>query len=316
MKTNQFALVALLGLFGASVLAQESTPAALMIELDKTVPRKAPALGSQAQLPTPEEWDVIIDKLGSILARAQGTAVEPHALYHMGNALYAVGRVDEARLTYLDVKERFPKHPLVTVTTDPELGSFIDRALSDCAEELTFRQKNMVPTLPRPEIDPTLTATLHFSAGKVKIRFYKNVAQKHRENFLKLARSAAYDLTKIHMVIPGATVSLGDPNSKQPNPAEWGKGGPGYDQDLEFSTVQHRKGTVTMWRIPGQPRSHGSQFQVLLSDQSHLDFVQVPFAQVISGIEILDGVSRQTRNQFQAPVEDCILTGITIEETK
>jgi cyclophilin family peptidyl-prolyl cis-trans isomerase len=67
-----------------------------------------------------------------------------------------------------------------------------------------------------------------------------------------------------------------------------------------------------MYRGPGRPKSHGSQFQILLKDQPNLDFVQTPFAEVVSGIEIIDAISRQSTNQYQAPVEDVFLNGISL----
>jgi cyclophilin family peptidyl-prolyl cis-trans isomerase len=78
----------------------------------------------------------------------------------------------------------------------------------------------------------------------------------------------------------------------------------------EFSRVTHKRGTLTMWRGPGRPQSHGSQFQILLKDQPHLDFVQTPFAEIVEGVELVDNLSRQTRNQYEAPVNECFINGI------
>jgi peptidyl-prolyl cis-trans isomerase B (cyclophilin B) len=302
-----------LALAAAAVPAQD-TPAQLMLELERNMPRKMPSMGEQLSLPTPEEWDALLEKIGSILVRAQGTPVEPHAMLHLGNVLFATGRLDEARETLLDLKQRFPDHPLVRVRIDPEVPPLVEQVLRDCEEEIVFRSKYAVEPLPRPELDPGLAAVLHFNVGNVRIRFYRNVAPQHRDNFLKLARSGFYDLTRVHMVVPGVSASLGDPNSKTLNATEWGRGGPGYDLEPEFSLVQHRRGTVTAWRQPGLPRSHGSQFQVIFADQPHLDFLQVPFAQVVEGLDVLETVTRQTRNQYLAPAQEVILTGITIQE--
>jgi cyclophilin family peptidyl-prolyl cis-trans isomerase len=146
----------------------------------------------------------------------------------------------------------------------------------------------------------------------VVLRFYKNVAIEHRANFMKLAKAGFYDRTRIHRIVPGALIQLGDPLSKDRDLSRWGQGGPDYIMDNEFSLITHRRGTVSMYRGPGRPKSHGSQFQILLKDQPNLDFVQTPFAEVVSGIEIIDAISRQSTNQYQAPVEDVFLNGISL----
>lgn len=308
------ALVAALLLAPAALPAQD-TPASLMIELESALARKAPAPGAPVPFAHTVDWEKTIDAIGSILARSAGMPAEPHALFHLGNAYYSAERFAEARETFEDLRRRFPDHPLCRVKIDPDNAkSLVETAIDDCIDEMAFRQKNTVNTLPRPVIDPDLTVTLHLSAGKVKMRFYKNAAPKHRENFLKLAREGFYDRTRIHRVVPGLLVHLGDPGSKENNPAEWGKGEPGWSLESEYSLATHKAGTVSMWRGPGKPRSHGCQFQFILQDQPHLDFVQTPFAEVIEGLDVIEKISRMSRNQYEAPVEEIWVNGITIEK--
>jgi cyclophilin family peptidyl-prolyl cis-trans isomerase len=71
-----------------------------------------------------------------------------------------------------------------------------------------------------------------------------------------------------------------------------------------------------MWRGPGRPSSHGSQFQILLTDQPHLDFVQTPFAEVVAGLDVVDTTSRAHKNQHESPIEDCFVNGITAPSAK
>lgn len=309
-------LLALICLVGAKTIAQE-TPAALLVELEQALPKQANPQGGMAPLSSTIDWDKVIDKVGSILARGAGTPAEPRALFVLGSSFFSADRHEEALSTFEDLKKRFPSHPLVKTPFDPETKkSLVDQAIDDCMDEVAFRRKNDIKNLARPILDKALTATIHFSSGDVKVQFYTEAAPKHRENFLKLAREGFYDRTRVHKVMPGSQVHLGDPKSKEVNPAEWGKGDPGYALDNEFSLASHRRGTISMFRGPGKPKSHGSQFQVLLADMPHLDFVQTAFAEVVEGLEILERVSKQTRNQYDAPVEDCFINGISISTSK
>ncbi|MEE2712678.1 MAG: peptidylprolyl isomerase [Planctomycetota bacterium] len=313
---NTIAALIPLALMAGAVFAQgeeeKVSPAKLMLELEEALPRKAPETGQPVAFAHSVNWDKSIEKIGFVLVRANGTKVEPHALFLLGCCLFNSHEIEQAKATFEDLKRRFPKHALCTTATDQRTGkSLVDQGIEDCADELQFRAVNKVRKLPQPELDPASATTLHLTAGRVTIQFYKNVALKHRENFLKLASEGFYDRTRVHKVIPGHIVHMGDPNSKVRDPSRWGKGDPGYVIDNEFSLVSHKRGTITMWRGSGRPSSHGSQFQILLKDQPHLDFVQTPFAEVVEGIEIVETLSRQSRNQYEAPVVDCFLNGIT-----
>ncbi len=320
LKNTITALLALVLVTGAASAQDEEekvSPAKLMLELEAALPRKAPEPGQPVGFAHSVDWDKAIEKIGFVLARSAGTKVEPHALFLLGCCLFNSHEIEQAKATFEDLKNRFPKHSLCTSATDQRTGkSLVDQGIEDCSDELQFRATNKVHKLPRPELDPESSTTLHLTAGNATIQFYKNVATKHRENFLKLAKEGFYDRTRVHKVIAGHIVHMGDPNSKVRNPERWGKGSPGYVIDNEFSLVSHKRGTVTMWRGSGRPSSHGSQFQILLKDQPHLDFVQTPFAEVVDGLEVIETLSRQSRNQYEAPVVDCFLNGITVPKKK
>ena len=308
-------MLAVLLLAAAFVPAQEQKSSAqLMLDLDAALPRQTEKSSQSQGMPTlAVDWEKCIARLGEIVTRAAGTSVEPLALYHLGNALYNGGQVEEALSTMRDLSDRFPTHALVQLSLEKGGKSRVARALDDCVEELGFRSKNKVIALGKPQIDATVTATLHFSVGDVKIGFYTNVAPAHVKNFLDLAKRGFYDRTRIHHVAPGQWAKMGDPFSRDQSLDQWGKGGPEHVLDNEFSRATHKKGVLSMWRGPGRPKSHGSQFMVVLADQPHLDFVQTPFAEILAGFDLLDAVSRKTRNQYEAPAEEVFLNGITID---
>ena len=309
---NGLLIVGCMTSVGIAQDGEKESPGKLMIELEQALPRSAPEQGQPVAFSHSVDWDGAIEKIGLILVKGAGTKVEPHALYMLGCCLFNSHQVEQSKATFEDLKVRFPKHALCTTAKDQRTGkSLVDQGIEDCSDELRFRAENKIKLLPTPELDPDSTTVLHLTIGDVKIQFYKNAALKHRENFLKLAEKGFYDRTRAHKVVAGHVVHFGDPNSKERNPARWGKGGPGYVIDHEFSLLSHKRGTITMWRGTGRPSSNGSQFQVLLKDQPHLDFVQTPFAEIVEGIERIDDLSRVQRNQYEAPIKDCFLNGIS-----
>lgn len=303
--------LAVLGQATASAQAQKNE-AELWRALDRAMPFHAPKQGQQAPLSHTIDWDATLDRIGAVVAEASGTSVEPFALWTMGGALFSADRFDEAKATFEDLRDRFPKHLFVSFV-QPKVGAtMVQQAIEDCDRELTFRRNHKVKLMPKPEIDEDTLVVLHFTPGDVKVRFFKNVGQKTRENFLALVRKNFYDRLRVHKVVQDVLVQLGCPNTRDQPHAEWGKGSPGYYIDQEPNLVPHERGVLTMLRSGGQKKSHGSQFQILLGKQPHLDFIQTPFARVVDGLEILDRAAKGIRNQFGAPATDCWLNGVSV----
>src|SRR5882762_9383613 len=102
-------------------------------------------------------------------------------------------------------------------------------------------------------------AELHTSAGEIDIRFFPDVAPNHVKNFIDLAEKGFYNGTKFHRVIPGFMIQGGDPNTISGSPSMWGTGGSGSNVNAEFSSVNHKRGIVSMARS-NSPNSASSQF--------------------------------------------------------
>ena len=62
--------------------------------------------------------------------------------------------------------------------------------------------------------------------GDIELKLYHDVAPKHVENFIKLAKDGFYNGTIFHRVIPGFMIQGGDPNTKDSLKKEtFGQGG-------------------------------------------------------------------------------------------
>ena len=104
--------------------------------------------------------------------------------------------------------------------------------------------------------------------GNILIRLY-NETPKHRDNFMKLARSKYFDSLMFHRVIKEFMIQGGDPESKRAQPEQMlGNGGPGYTIPAEINTKYfHKKGALSAARLGDEinpnMESSGSQFYIV-----------------------------------------------------
>jgi len=123
------------------------------------------------------------------------------------------------------------------------------------------------------------------NGGTFMIEFFPEDAPNTVHNFLKLVESGYYDGIVFHRIIPGFMIQTGDPNTKDPDVDRslWGQGGPGYQINEEFNTIQHDRGIVSMARS-NHVDTAGSQFFIVLKDSNHLDGQYTAFGRLIPGI--------------------------------
>ena len=157
-------------------------------------------------------------------------------------------------------------------------------------------------------------AIIETKFGSITLKFFPEVAPGHVKNFIDLAKKGFYDGTTFHRVIPGFMIQGGDPNSKNPDKRMHGTGGPGYTIKAEFSEKPHKRGTLSMARA-ASPDSAGSQFFICVKDSSFLNRQYTVFGEVVSGIETVDKIVSQPRDQADNP-NDRIDMKVKIEEPK
>ncbi|GBC60301.1 peptidylprolyl isomerase [Desulfonema ishimotonii] len=145
-------------------------------------------------------------------------------------------------------------------------------------------------------------AVIRTKFGDMTLRFFPKLAPNHVDNFIQLSRSGFYNGTVFHRVIPGFMIQGGDPNSRNPDGAHYGTGGPGYNLKAEFSSRPHKRGILSMARS-AQPDSAGSQFFICVADAPYLDGKYTVFGEVVSGIEIADKIVSQPRDARDNPTE-------------
>ena len=145
--------------------------------------------------------------------------------------------------------------------------------------------------------------TMH--EGTLMIQLFPEDAPNTVKSFLELVESGFYDGIVFHRIIPGFMIQTGDPNTIGPNSDRslWGQGGPGYNINEEFSTIQHDRGIVSMARSQ-HVDSAGSQFFIVHKDNNQLDGKYTVFGRLVPGLpQALDTIAKLETNEFNQPVD-------------
>jgi len=157
-------------------------------------------------------------------------------------------------------------------------------------------------------------AIIETKFGSITLKFFPDAAPGHVKNFIDLAKKGFYDGTTFHRVIPGFMIQGGDPNSKNPDKRMHGTGGPGYTIKAEFNERPHKRGTLSMARSQS-PDSAGSQFFICVKDSSFLDRQYTVFGEVESGMDVVDKIVAEPKDQNDNP-NDRIEMKVKVIETK
>ena len=168
------------------------------------------------------------------------------------------------------------------------------------------RADNPPALLVADEKAPRVTIKTRF--GEMEIVLFPELAPRHVESFVSLARKGFYNGTIFHRVIPGFMIQGGDPNTKDPSNREaHGTGGPGYMLPAEFSKIRHEPGIVSAART-ADPNSAGSQFFIMVGNAPHLDGQYTVFGEVASGMDVANEIVRQPQDRKNNPLERIEMT--------
>jgi peptidyl-prolyl cis-trans isomerase A (cyclophilin A) len=177
-------------------------------------------------------------------------------------------------------------------------------------------------------------ATLHTTAGDIRLRLFENHAPTTVQNFVGLAtgtkewkdpRTGAarteplYANLLFHRVIDGFMIQGGDPLGT-------GTGGPGYQFDDEIHPeLSFAKPYLLAManagkqrdRISGKLRgTNGSQFFISVAATPWLDGKHTIFGEVAdeAGRKVVDAIATAPTRSGDRPATDIVLTSVTIED--
>ncbi len=129
------------------------------------------------------------------------------------------------------------------------------------------------------------TATIETDHGVITVELWDDVAPKHAENFVELARDGFYDGVIFHRIIPGFVIQGGCPEGS-------GMGGGPRRLKAEFNDREHHPGVLSMARS-SDPDSASSQFFVCLTREHcrHLDNEYTAFGKVTDGMDVVEKIA-------------------------
>lgn len=168
-----------------------------------------------------------------------------------------------------------------------------------------------------------LFATLHTTAGDIKIELFPNHAPKTVKNFVGLAEGTQewvhpmtkekaakplYDGTIFHRVIDGFMIQGGDPIGR-------GTGGPGYRFADEFHPELSFDRPYLLAMANAGPNTNGSQFFVTVTRTPHLNRKHTIFGEVAdqAGRDVVDAIATAPTDRADRPQTEVRITGVSID---
>ena len=162
-------------------------------------------------------------------------------------------------------------------------------------------QESAQPESAQPEAVPRVASeriVLRTNVGDMVLALYSEVAPRHTEQLLKLARMGAYDGVNFFRVETSFVAQVSDARYKQPAPSPEQLAAI-HPLTAEFSNLHHRRGTLSMARHDGRPDSGETSFSILLGDAPHLDGQYTVFGHLEAGDDVLDLIERVARKGTQ-----------------
>lgn len=153
---------------------------------------------------------------------------------------------------------------------------------------------------------------IHTDMGDMK-GFLYNETPKHRDNFVKLAKSGFYDGTLFHRVILGFMIQGGDPDSKTAKPGQaLGSGDLGYTIPAEFNAnLKHKRGALAAARTQNPAKaSSASQFYIVEPEKGahFLDNEYTVYGEITEGFDVITKIASVPKDRSDRPVKDIKMT--------
>jgi len=166
------------------------------------------------------------------------------------------------------------------------------------------------------------TATLSTSMGDIQVELFTDKMPITAGNWVKIAKSGFYDGLHFHRVIDNFMVQFGCPHSKDPNSPRAGTGDSPFgrikDEHLPDAKITNARGTLSM--ANAGPNTGSSQFFINTVDNTFLDWFspgrsQHPvFGKVISGMDVVDAISKTPRDGRDRPKTPVKMNKVTVSE--
>lgn len=186
---------------------------------------------------------------------------------------------------------------LVTLSgcTTPENGS------SDLGSDApAVASEPCYPDLGFPEKARDPIVAFETSMGTIELRIFQNAVPETANNFLTLVEQGTYDGTEFHRIITDFMMQGGDPNSKDDDPSNDGRGGTEPIPDEFHHLLRHdSKGVLSM--ANAGPNTGSSQFFITFAPTPHLDDKHSVFGEVASGMDVVEKINEEAATEDGKP---------------
>lgn len=169
---------------------------------------------------------------------------------------------------------------------------FFNNGQNQNGQQAQQQQQKQNLLYPQDEWDTTATAAaIHTAKGDIDIQLYTQDAPKTVTNFATLAKKGYYDGLTFHRVEPGFVIQGGDPNGD-------GTGGRSiygdtFPDELNPNTPSYKAGYVegVVAMANRGPNTNGSQFFIMLADNTSLAKNYTIFGKVTSGMDVVQKIA-------------------------
>lgn len=195
-----------------------------------------------------------------------------------------------------------------------------------CLVTLIFLGCKKEQTDDSPKPDPTPSDTMesvieiNTSYGKMYMWLYRETPL-HRANFLKLADSGYFNGTTFHRCVSNFVIQGGDPNSKDMDTTNDGKGGPGYTipAEIDATKLKHVYGAVGAARDNNPAKaSNGSQFYIVVPKAGYpgLNGNYTVFGLILKGMDVCDSCIKQPQNSANRPYSNISMNVQVVQKSR
>jgi cyclophilin family peptidyl-prolyl cis-trans isomerase len=151
----------------------------------------------------------------------------------------------------------------------------------------------------------TERVVLRTTLGDLVLAFYPDVAPRHVEQILRLARLGVYDTTHFYRVDPTFIAQISTAQARR-RPLTAEQSAAITPIAAEIGDLRHVRGALSMAHDDGKPDSAETSFSILYADAPHLDGSYTVFGRLEAGWEVLDAMAatpRDEQNRPRMPIE-------------
>lgn len=132
-----------------------------------------------------------------------------------------------------------------------------------------------------------------FCEGEIVIKLYEDIAPITVKNFRQLVSEGFYDGLTFHRVMEGFMIQGGDPNGNGSGGTTPIKGE--FSANGVKNSLKHERGVISMARLGNDMDSASCQFFIVhetsANNSASLDGQYAAFGEVVSGMDIVDGIA-------------------------